>query len=261
MSLEIRRFSATSLTLRAPNIFCGTKMSFAKVPEGITTRGEYDTSLGKLKFQDGLPDEDTVKKVYDNLDRSRAMHAFLDLIPMASMEAMRAGFESIGCDACHKACLYGDLMDSKSLWLTGNTDTVYVGVILNLERDGPTVVEVPPGAGPGLVNDAYFRHVTDMGKPGPDRGAGGKYLILPPGYDGDVPTGYHVARSPSYTNWTLLRGFLQDGKPDAAAQMWKSDLKVYPLSAMSKPQSGLKVYPLSAMSKPPQMEFLNMSGN
>ncbi|CAK9082484.1 Uncharacterized protein SCF082_LOCUS39198 [Durusdinium trenchii] len=220
-------------------------MSFGKVPEGITTRAEYDTCLGKLRFQDGLPDEATVQKVYDDLDRSRAKHAFLDMIPMASMEAMRAGFAAIGCDACHKACLYGNLMDSRSLWLTGNTEAVYVGAMLDLQRDGPTVIEVPAGAGPGLVNDAYFRYVGDMGKPGPDKGAGGKYLVLPPGYDAEVPGGFYVFRTPSYTNWVILRGFLQDGSPEPAAKMWTS---------------GLKIYPLSSSSSPPSMEFLDMSG-
>lgn len=65
-------------------------------------------------------------------------------------------------------------------------------------KDGPTVVEIPPGSGPGTVNDAFFRFVIDMGAPGPDRGKGGKYLLLPPEYDGDIPAGYFVARSPSY---------------------------------------------------------------
>ena len=59
--------------------------------------------------------------------------------------------------------------------------------MLDLEKDGPTVVEIPPGTGPGTVDDAFFRFVTDMGRPGPDKGKGGKYLILPPGYEGDVP--------------------------------------------------------------------------
>eukprot|EP00913_Durusdinium_trenchii_P017092 g16075.t1 len=120
-------------------------MAFGKVPEGIITKDEYDTSLGKLKFHDGLPDDETIQKVYDNLDRSRAMHAFLDMIPMASIEAMRVGFVEVGCDACHKVILFEKLMDSKSLFLTGNTDTVYVASILNLGTDGPTVIEVPGG--------------------------------------------------------------------------------------------------------------------
>ena len=103
--------------------------------------------------------------------------------------------------------LFEQLMDAKSLFLTGNTDTVYVAGILNLGRDGPTVIEVPAGAGPGTVNDAYFRFVTDMGGPGPDKGAGGKYLIIPPGYDGKVPEGYFVCHSPTYTNFMVNRGW------------------------------------------------------
>eukprot|EP00438_Fugacium_kawagutii_P023354 Skav218617 [mRNA] locus=scaffold3208:128815:130461:- [translate_table: standard] len=145
-------------------------MAFAKVPDSIMTKDEYDTSIGKLKFFDGLPDEATTQKVYDNLDRSRAMHAFLDMIPLASVEAMRVGLVGVGSDACNKVLLFADLMDSHSLFLTGNTDTVYVCCCLNLEKDGPTVIDVPGGAGPGTV----FRFVCDMGKPGPDKGAGGK---------------------------------------------------------------------------------------
>ena len=58
---------------------------------------------------------------------------------------------------------------------------------LDLKKDGPTVVEIPAGAGPGTVNDAFFRFVIDMGAPGPDKGKGGKYLILPPDYEGKAP--------------------------------------------------------------------------
>ena len=220
-------------------------MAFGKIPESILTKDEYETCLGKLKFYDGLPDAETVQKVYDNLDRSRAMHAFLDMIPMASVEAIRNGFVEAGCDACHKAMVFASLMDSKSLFLTGNTDTVYAFSNLNLDKDGPTVIDVPGGAGPGTVNDAYFRFVADMGKPGPDKGAGGKYLIIPPGYDGKVPEGYYVFHSPTFTNCVLIRGFLKDGRPDHSAQMWKE---------------GLKIYPLSRAGNPPKMEFVNASG-
>ncbi|MBT7339780.1 MAG: DUF1254 domain-containing protein, partial [Halieaceae bacterium] len=127
------------------------------IPPEILTSDTVETSIGTLNFFDGLPDEDTVAKVYDNLDRIRATQAFLDMVPLASIEGMRRGMESVGVDASNKILLYSDLMDSNSLFLTGNTDTIYALGILDLERDGPTVVEVPAGAGPGTVNDAYFR--------------------------------------------------------------------------------------------------------
>jgi hypothetical protein len=143
------------------------------------------------------------------------------------------------------------LMDSDPLFLTGNTDTVYASLFLDLNRDGPTVVEIPPNCGPGTVNDAFFRFVVDMGIPGPDRGAGGRYLILPPDHDRDLhpPEGgmeavvdgekYWVAESTSYANWVILRGFLVDGKPDAATAMFKNGLRVYPLKD-SKNQPKMK---------------------
>ncbi len=215
------------------------------IPESILTPDSVETSIGTLNFFDGLPDEETVTKVYDNLDRVRATQIFLDMVPLASIEGLRRGMESVGVDASHKILLYNDLMDSNSLFLTGNTDTIYAIGMLDLQRDGATVVEIPPGAGPGTVNDAYFRFVIDMGAPGPDRGKGGKYLILPPGYEGEVPEGYFSVESPTYVNWLPLRGFLVDGKTDAAVDMWTN---------------GLKIYPLSRKDNPPQLEVVNGTG-
>ena len=136
-------------------------------------------------------------------------------------------------------------MDSNALFLTGNTDTVYALAFLTLDLDGPTVVEIPPGCGPGTVDDAWFRFVIDMGAPGPDRGEGGKYLFLPPGYDGEVPEGYFTAQSPSYVNLIALRGFLVDGSPETASSMFRE---------------GVKIYPLDRRDAPPPMQFLNGSG-
>lgn len=119
------------------------------------------------------------------------------------------------------------------------------------------MVEIPAGADPGTVNDAYFRFVIDMRAPGPDKGKGGKYLILPPDFEGDLegPIGgkaqvidgetYFDAKSTSYVNWVALLGFLVDGKPDAAAKMWRD---------------GLKIYPLAKAANPPAMEFISATG-
>ncbi len=139
----------------------------------------------------------------------------------------------MGVTNSNKMLLADKLMDLDPLFLTGNTDTVYCSGFLDLERDGPTVVEIPPACGPGTVNDAFFRFVIDMGAPGPDRGQGGSYLILPPEFEGEVPEGYFVAQSTSYINWVILRGFLVDGKPDAANMMFK-ECKDLPTQGQSR---------------------------
>lgn len=224
------------------------------------TPDSLETRLGTLEFFDGMPKEATIAKLYDNLDFSRGVEAFLNGIPATSIEGIRLGMAEGGATKSNHCLIYEDLMDSNPLFLTGNTDTVYALVAFDLKEDGPTIVEIPPKCGPGTVNDAFFRFVTDMGAPGPDRGKGGKYLILPPDHEGalDPPAGgmeveisvggktekVFVSRSTSYVNWLILRGFLVDGKPDAATAMFKS---------------GLKIYPLSEANNPPAMKFINGS--
>jgi hypothetical protein len=216
-----------------------------EIPVSIMTPDRVETRIGTLEFFDGIPTSQTASMVYDNLDFLRGVETFLNGIPAASVEGLRRGMASLGAEQASQAVIMDRLMDSNPLFLTGNTSTVYASVFLDLKRDGPTVIEVPAGAGPGTVNDAFFRFVIDMGAPGPDRGQGGKYLILPPDYVGEAPEGYFTAQSTSWVNWVILRGFLVDNKPDAAARMWRE---------------GLRVYPLSKADNPPAMEFINGSG-
>lgn len=227
-----------------------------EIPDSIMTPDKVKTRIGTLKFSDGLPSEKTVRLVYDNLDFMRGVEVFLNFIPATSIEGIRLGMEELGATKSNQCVIFDTLMDSDPIFLTGNTDTVYASVVLDLEVDGATVVEIPPNCGPGTVNDAFFRFVTDMGVVGPDAGKGGKYLILPPEYEGDLdpPEGgmeaevdgvkYFVSKSTSYTHWLILRGFLVDGKPDTSSKMFRN---------------GLKVYPLSKIKNPPAMEFINAS--
>ena len=216
------------------------------IPAKIMTPDRVATRIGTLEFFDGMPTAGTAAKVQEHLAFLRAVEVFLSTIPAASLEAMRAGLTEFGATAANKVVIFDQLADSNSLFLTGNTDTVYALAILDLDRDGPTVIEIPPGCGPGTVDDAWFRFVIDMGAPGPDRGQGGKYLIVPPGFDGPVPDGYFTAESPTYINWVALRGFLVDGKPDAASEMFRA---------------GLRIYPFDRRDDPPAAEFINASGH
>ncbi|HMG05618.1 MAG TPA: DUF1254 domain-containing protein [Chthoniobacterales bacterium] len=226
-----------------------------RIPEKIMTPDKVETYFGALNFVDGVPTAETTQRLYDNLDYLRGVEVFLNFIPATSMEGLRLGsIETIGGSTIksNQAIIMDQLMDSNPLYLTGNTDTVYCFSFLDLQADGPTVVEIPPGCGPGTVDDAFFRFVIDMGAPGPDAGKGGKYLILPPDYKGEMPKDkkdggeYFVAQSTSYVNWVPLRGFLVDGKPDAATKMFKD---------------GVKVYSLAKKDNPPKMEFISASKN
>ena len=148
------------------------------IPPELTTPDSVDTRLGTLKFFDGFPDDATVEKVYDHLDFSRGVQAFLNAMPGASVYAAREGLRSQGADN-QTVLIMETLMDSKSLFLTPNSETVYNLMWLDL-KDGPLVIETPPNI-LGIIDDHWFNYVGDLGNAGPDRGKGGKFLLLPPG--------------------------------------------------------------------------------
>ncbi|MBW1756592.1 MAG: DUF1254 domain-containing protein [Deltaproteobacteria bacterium] len=211
--------------------------------KSISTPASVKTPLGTLKFFDGVPTDATVKKVYDHLDRMRGVQVFLNTLGGASVYRLRAANAKIGADKANKVAISAQLLDSKSLYLTANTSTLYVQAFLDTEIDGPTVIEIPPGM-LGLIDDAWFRYVADLGVIGPDKGKGGKYLVLPPGYKGDVPSGYFVVRPKTFWTWAFVRGSIAKGLEPEVEVM----------------KSKLKVYPLAQAKNPPKTEFIDFSG-
>ncbi len=202
------------------------------IPASITTPDSVDTPIGTLKFFDGFPDDATVEKVYENLDFQRGVQAFLSGMPGASLVGMRTGFRKLGA-LNNNVLLFGNRLDSKSLFLTGNTDSAYFSTWINL-KDGPMVLETPPKV-LAFLDDSWFQYVADIGNAGRDKGQGGKYLVLPPGYDGPVPEGYFVARSRTYNLWLMGRGFKANGDLTPAVEGIKKNLRIYPLSQAKNP--------------------------
>jgi hypothetical protein len=134
--------------------------------KSISTPDKVETGLGTLEFKDGAPTVETVQKVYDSLDYVRGVDAFMNSFSGASAYAVREGFHSIGAED-NTVVIFPDLIDSNSIFLTANADTIYTLAILDL-RKGPSVVEVPPMA-LGTINDMWFGWIIDIGDPGPDR--------------------------------------------------------------------------------------------
>lgn len=192
----------------------------------LSSPDRLDSPFGSLEMFDGVPTPDTVEKVYDSLDLMRAIEVFLNAVPGASLVAFREGLRSVGVDSPGVVGITDPHGNSGALFLTANTETVYGTTMLDLAAWGPTVIEAPPES-LCVVDDFWFRYVTDMGIAGPDRGQGGKYLFLPPGYDGDVPDGYYVCRTPTFTNFVVLRAL---GGVPALKQT-----RIYPLSEADSP--------------------------
>jgi len=192
----------------------------------ISTPPRAETRIGPLEFKDGAPSAKTVQDVYDTLDFVRGVDAFMNSISGASAYAIRKGFHSIGAED-NTVVIFSELMDSKSLFFTANADTVYTLAILDLTK-GPLVVEVPPMA-LGTLNDMWFGWIIDIGGPGPDRGEGGRYLLVPPGYDGPLPdSGFHVGKSRTNHVLYAVRAYMVNNDPKPAADLVKKHLKIYP---------------------------------
>src|ERR1017187_5307794 len=218
------------------------KMTTAISP-AITTPDTVSTRLGTLHFTDGFPDDATVRKLYDNLDFQRGVQAFLTTIQGASLYAVREGYRSQGATNNQTVLITETFMESKLLFLTPSTESIYNLMWLDL-KDGPLVIEMPPDI-VGIIDDFWFNYVGDLGFAGPDRGKGGKFLLLPPGYTGAVPEGYFVMRSKTYGDGFFWCGALVNGDPKPGIEATKKLAKVY-LLAQAK--------------NPPPMKFINVSG-
>jgi hypothetical protein len=191
-----------------------------------------ETRFGTLWFFDGVPDQASTEKIYDNLDFQRAVQAYLSALPVVNQAANRSGILATG-SANTTVPIWKTMVDSRTVELTANDNTPYTWFWIDL-RNGPLVIEAPPKV-LGLVDDIWYHWNGDIGFTGPDHGEGGRYLLLPPGYKAEVPQGYFVIRPGSYSVWAVWRSFLVDGNPNPGVDMVKMTLKVYPLSQASNP--------------------------
>jgi len=209
---------------------------------GVATPDKVDTSIGTLNLRDGYPDAATVQKIYDNLDASRALQAYLLALPIVNQAGMRDALRKFGPDN-QTDVIFENLTDARSVQLTPNDDTIYNWIWLDTHK-GPLVVEAPPKV-LGIIDDFWYHWAADVGLTGADKGQGGKYLVLPPGYSGEIPSGYFVVKPNTYGNWLIFRGYLVDGSTKPAVETIKKTLKIYQLSDAANP---------------PPMKFTNASG-
>ncbi|MFC1843082.1 DUF1254 domain-containing protein [Candidatus Dependentiae bacterium] len=198
-----------------------------KTLKSMTTSDKVKTQIGVLQFNDGYPALQTAAKIRDELDYINGVNTFMNSTKGVSVYAIRKGLLDIGVND-NDVLLFSSLMDSKSLFLTGNADTVYYITFLDLSK-GPMVFEAPPEA-LGLIDDMWFRYVTDFGIGGAERGEGGKYLLVGPNYKGSLPEDMFMIRK-SRTSRVLVVGrhFISNNNdPKPTISMIKNTLKIYP---------------------------------
>ena len=201
---------------------------------------KVDTRIGTLEFELGMPTKDTVDKLYDARDYQRAVQSYIWALPMVGI------YQAHKMQVANSGAGYTDIVfyegyRAVSVWLTANETTPYIMCLPDLGSTGPLVVDVPAGEIAGMIDDCWERPVSDLGLPGPDKGKGGKYLIVGPGQDADWADADYTVHST--TNQMLIYYRVIETDPQKADALKK----------------GVKVYPLSKKDDPPATRFLNVN--
>ncbi len=201
--------------------------------QGLPTTGVLKSRIGPLAFEGGYPTDATVGKLYDELDFQRATQAYLWAIPIVSFAKWQEQHEKVFGQED------GDLVQMVSArdkmgMLTPNDSTTYLIGFWNLERTGPMVIDYPKGPTAGGILDMWQRPITDMGLSGPDKGEGGKYLIVPPGQKAPQDAqGFRVFESPTNNVFPGFRILTTDPQQ---AESLKNGYQAYPYARRDAPR-------------------------
>lgn len=221
----------------------GSRMAFASPPGSAGNVATPASAPASLTFEHGFPSKETSSWLMNERRLQQAIQTYYWAMPAMSLYSMRAAQQRQFGDGANVMAIWKDRINAKTVVLTANPDVIYAFAWLDLKRDGPTVVEAPAGL-QGLMDDMWHRPITDVGAAGPDQGKGGKFLLLPPGFDGTAPPGYYALKSPTNGVFVFWRAFLEKGSTAPGVALIEKT----------------RIYPLAQERSPPKMSFPNASG-
>jgi len=231
---------------------CLMGASLALFLSGAATAGELTkvdniTSYNYLTIKEGFPLAKDMAKMHDERQLNRAVELYQWALPLNTGYSMRDSHLKTA-NADYLDIVYiGNFADHRILVPTLNNETMYATVQFDLS-DGPVVYEQPimdrQGYLFGSIFNAWQVALTDLGVPqfAPDNGKGGKYLILPPGYKGEIPKGYHVFQSTTYVGTIGVRSVMTNGGNLKTAKARIKKMKVYPLDNPNRQQNYIDIF-------------------
>lgn len=197
---------------------------------------ETASPLVKQLYKGNWPSAKEAQKWSDELFYQRAVHSYMTMLPALNVIGMRDGSESAFGKGYNVLPIWKQRMDARTLVPTPNADVVYSMSYLDLKKTGPLVVAAPANV-IGMFTDFFQRTITDVGAIGPDRARGGLYLLLPPGYQGNIPDGYFSFESPTYNVFLFFRTAFAAGKngPDLKPAVARAErIRIYPFWEVEK---------------------------
>jgi hypothetical protein len=180
----------------------------------------------------GFPTQEAAHRAHDDADFERAVVAYRFWYPTVSCEGIFNGNRAAGINDNETMAIMS--AGPRQVAFTANSDTPYGAGVLDL-TNGPYVIELPPGHFIGLVNDHHQGWILDMGLPGPAGAKGGKHLVLPRGYKGEVPAGYFTGTSASEKVLIAIRSLPANGDLKGALDALRT-VRIYPLATVANPK-------------------------
>ena len=200
--------------------------------------------LANLPLKENRPTHETAQTLRDELLFQRATQTYLWALPLINTLGMKDGSEKVFGAGYNILPIWKKRLDAKTLVTTPNSDVIYAMSYVDLGKDGPLVLEAPHNL-QGILLDFWQRPIPvdggkffgDLGFFGPDEGEGGKFLLLPPGYVGEVPKDCFAYRSRTNNVFIFLRSFYQDANNLTPAVALVERSAIYPLRRQDRPQA------------------------
>lgn len=223
-------------------------ISFSSFASSSADVDNYHSQLANLQFKDDYPTADTSAALTKELTFQRATQAYLWALPAANMNAMKEGHEALfKAKGYNHMGVYEKRLKPNTLITTPNSDVIY-GLSWADLSNGPMVIDAPVGM-QALLDDMWHRplvgpkqadgtpYLGDIGLPGPDKGKGGKYLLIGPNADRSQfdSSKYFIYQSQTNHVFVFLRSFFKDQSNVKPAVDSLEKIKIYPLEGKKEP--------------------------
>lgn len=220
------------------NLLKGTEMTLDTME---TESIRHQAKIAALPFVEGRATAESAQTLRDELLYQRATQTYLWALPLINTLGMQRGSEQTFGAGYNILPVWKKRLDARTLVTTPNSDVIYAMSYVDLGKDGPLVFEAAPML-QGILLDFWQRPIPvdggkfagDFGFFGPDQGQGGKFLLLPPGYQGEVPEGYFVCRSGTNSVFMFFRAFYADANNLQPPVDLLESTKIYPLKGAAK---------------------------
>jgi hypothetical protein len=197
--------------------------------ENEVSASDPDTTAVYLDKE--LPAKRSVSTLFDKMDYQQAIQCYLWGLPIVAFaEWQHVHYDIFGASS-NDLVFYNTYEDRLGI-LTANATTPYVMSFIDLAKNGPTVIEMPAGHTAGGLGDFWQREQAVIGEMGPDKGRGGKYILLPPGEKPLTAPGYFIVPC---TTMNMFFGFRALDPDSSKALALVNGVKIYPYAQRGNP--------------------------